>query len=351
MIKELNRISYIDIAKGIGMLLVIWGHIRETGLGNAMIYAFHMPLFFILSGMMYSSAKYASLRQLVRKRMRTILIPYAVYSVATWVVWVVYNIVLGNEVESIWMPLLQTVLSQGSGGYLVHNSPLWFVTCLFVVEVLYYYTSKLSVEKNIVACCALAVAGNLLITEGSPFRHMIWNVDMALCAIPFYAYGNLVREKIGLVRIEQTITGKKLWSCIAVAVSFVLLMVGSRINGPVSMGHRKLNITVLFYVLALIGSTGEIILAILLSCFNAYVVRFLRWFGRYSFDVMAVQTPIKGVAVVIVAKLLHMTTGKVSDTTQYSCIAFAIALAAIVPTVYVVQKFKVVLRRRIEAVR
>ena len=41
-----NRISYIDIAKGIGIFLVIWGHIILSGPAYNIIYAFHMPLFF-----------------------------------------------------------------------------------------------------------------------------------------------------------------------------------------------------------------------------------------------------------------------------------------------------------------
>ena len=341
-----ERVRYIDIAKGIGMLLVIWGHIRETGLGNAMIYAFHMPLFFILSGIMYSKEKYSSIGQLIRKRVHTILIPYGIYSVVTWFVWVGYNTVLGNDVESIWMPLLQTVLSQGSGGYLVHNSPLWFVTCLFVVEIIYFYTSKLSDKKNILVCGVIAVIGNLLIVDGSPLRHMVWNIDMAMCAVPFYAFGNLAKEKIGLLKFENTIQQKKRLAWIAVAAAFCIVMVGAKLNGPVSMGHRKLNITILFYCVAVVGSTGCIILSALLSRIKLRGVLFLQWFGNHSFDVMAVQTPIKGVAVVIVAKLLHMTTGQISDTTQYSCIAFLIAIIPIVCTVFSVQQFKSFFRRR-----
>ena len=41
-----NRISYIDIAKGIGIFLVIWGHIILSGPAYNIIYALHMPLFF-----------------------------------------------------------------------------------------------------------------------------------------------------------------------------------------------------------------------------------------------------------------------------------------------------------------
>lgn len=49
-----KRIEYIDVAKAIGILLVILGHCYYTAtvpyLGAA-IYSFHMPMFFIISGM------------------------------------------------------------------------------------------------------------------------------------------------------------------------------------------------------------------------------------------------------------------------------------------------------------
>ena len=53
-----NRISYIDIAKGIGIFLVIWGHIILSGPAYNIIYAFHMPLFFFLSGFVFSKNKF-----------------------------------------------------------------------------------------------------------------------------------------------------------------------------------------------------------------------------------------------------------------------------------------------------
>ena len=43
-----RRIDYIDIAKGLGMMTIIWGHIMYAGISNAIVYAFHIPLFFFL---------------------------------------------------------------------------------------------------------------------------------------------------------------------------------------------------------------------------------------------------------------------------------------------------------------
>ena len=44
-----NREPWIDFAKGITLLLVIIGH-TVSGVLSGAIYSFHMPLFFILSG-------------------------------------------------------------------------------------------------------------------------------------------------------------------------------------------------------------------------------------------------------------------------------------------------------------
>ena len=48
-----HRIEWIDVAKGLGMLLVVIGHCNPPGWITAGIFAFHMPLFFVLSGFTY----------------------------------------------------------------------------------------------------------------------------------------------------------------------------------------------------------------------------------------------------------------------------------------------------------
>ena len=127
---EAKRYDYIDIAKGFGMLAVIWGHILTAGWSWVFVYSFDIPLFFLLSGMMYNNKKYNSLLKLVKNRVRTLLIPYALISVITWLIWLAYSIVCKAEVN-YFRPLLQTIIAQGSGGFMVHNVPLWFVSSIF----------------------------------------------------------------------------------------------------------------------------------------------------------------------------------------------------------------------------
>lgn len=48
-----QRIAYIDLVKGIGILCVLFGHlIPNDGIVKPAIYSFHMPLFFILTGIL-----------------------------------------------------------------------------------------------------------------------------------------------------------------------------------------------------------------------------------------------------------------------------------------------------------
>ena len=51
-----KRIEYIDIARGIGILLVVMGH-NDFSLISPflfkLIYSFHMPLFFFMSGIFF----------------------------------------------------------------------------------------------------------------------------------------------------------------------------------------------------------------------------------------------------------------------------------------------------------
>ncbi len=132
-----KRLDYIDIAKALGMLTIMWGHIAANK-SVTFVYAFHIPLFFFLSGMVFVQYKYPDFKSFVKRRIQTLIVPYIIYSFITWTIWALFSYATHARADSYWMPLMQTFIAQGSEGYLVHNVPLWFVSCLFVVELAYY---------------------------------------------------------------------------------------------------------------------------------------------------------------------------------------------------------------------
>ena len=137
-----DRYEFIDIAKGVGILAVVWAHILLVGWTHEIIYAFHMPLFFFISGFLFNVNKYSSFQTFLVKRFKRLIITYFIYSFVTWGIWFIFRYVRHDLVKSYWMPLLQTFIAQGSGSYLVHNSALWFIPCLLAVEIMFFFISR-----------------------------------------------------------------------------------------------------------------------------------------------------------------------------------------------------------------
>ena len=79
-----ERVDWIDALKGFAILLVIVGHLIQTnyqsGIGNTIfniIYSFHMPLFFFLSGFMVGFKDNGKLPfSFIKKKMATLLLPW-----------------------------------------------------------------------------------------------------------------------------------------------------------------------------------------------------------------------------------------------------------------------------------
>lgn len=71
-----KRIEYIDVAKGVTILLVIVGHVSHLPEPiKSSIYSFHMPLFFLLSGYFFRKE---DVLVTFKRMLPTIVIPYIV---------------------------------------------------------------------------------------------------------------------------------------------------------------------------------------------------------------------------------------------------------------------------------
>lgn len=68
----MERESYLDIAKGIGIIMVVWAH--ASGPFTSFIESFHMPLFFFISGMLYHGNK--SITEYIKRKMIKLLVPF-----------------------------------------------------------------------------------------------------------------------------------------------------------------------------------------------------------------------------------------------------------------------------------
>lgn len=71
------RNKKIDIFRGILIILVVIGHIGQ-GIIHDIIFLFHMPLFFIISGFLLDREHLMKIGY-VRSKVKKMLIPYVIY--------------------------------------------------------------------------------------------------------------------------------------------------------------------------------------------------------------------------------------------------------------------------------
>ena len=334
MMKE--RYDYLDIARGLGILMVVWAHIMITGWTHKMIYAFHMPLFFFLSGMVFQKGKFHSFSQFFTHRAKRLLLPYVIYSVATWIFWAAFRYIRHDEVESYFMPLLQTFIAQGSGAFIVHNSALWFIPCLFLTEILYYFISKTGEIWCLAICFACAAASFLL---GDSFGDKYWftppwNADAALIALPFYAVGNIMIRHISHKRLTEYASNRRVIISFAVVALAAILYWSSMFFDECSMGSSSYQCNSwVFMTRAFVGIAWLLIISLLLASVKgntiaALPIRFFKWCGVKSLDIMCLHIPLKGVFMIVVAIGVHTTVESVGCDYLLSFTSFAMTMTA-----------------------
>jgi len=210
VLKESGRIEWIDMAKGIGMLLVIVGHYYYTPQPVVdFIYLFHMPLFFFLSGILFN--KDISFRTFLKKKGRTLVIPYMFFRTFALVFDVCYALVRGNNVISIIHDSLRNTF------VLDPNDTTWFLIALFFIQLIVWLLSKYMKNRMLIAVVCL-VSSFFQYMYGFSFPCQLTKVFKYM--VFFYA-GCLIGNKV-LFRTNYKKIMVVIGSCVGCVCTFLL---------------------------------------------------------------------------------------------------------------------------------
>ena len=193
-IKISNRITWIDELKGLAIILVMFGHAIFPDILKVELYSFHIPLFFFLSGYVFSIKKYNNFREFLKSKIRSLIIPLLSFSIFIFVFdFVVRYLIL--ETISIQNLLFEIpgFFIQIRGTFL--GGSLWFLTCLFVSEIMFYFIIKITKNdktKIFLIIVISAVVGAIYFKYIN--KLLPWAIDAALTAIFFLGIGYLSKE-------------------------------------------------------------------------------------------------------------------------------------------------------------
>lgn len=163
-----TRIAFLDVAKALAIVLVVWGHlIQQTTVDFwnskifSFIYSFHMPLFFLLSGMFLDKLFSLSFFEALRKRAFQLLLPALVIAFTIYLIDILLGysgITLRNVINvMVYMP--------------------WFCVTLFFCSMVAYVAMK-GFKKDIWACLGsiliLCLIPNVDCFELKSFLTFVW---------------------------------------------------------------------------------------------------------------------------------------------------------------------------------
>ena len=282
-----KRDKAIDILKGIGILFVILGHMNQVIPINLLIYiySFHMPLFFYISGYLYKE-KYQemSFKDYFKKRLNQLLYPYLTFSIINFV-W----ILIKNHSIQI---LAKCFISLLYSNYIFETNyigAVWFLLCLFVVEIMYYIIQKYFKKYEQVMICIGLLLGVLLnqIINIKYFRLPFWS-DIALFALVFYHVGYIVKRRKNKIKIN--LIGKLVFLTIFIIINIVVIIYNynycytEKFLGKTDMLYLHFGNYVYFFISAFAGIFSWQIIS---NIINSNII--LELFGKNTLTIMGIH--------------------------------------------------------------
>lgn len=252
-----NRIDYIDKTKGALILLVVLGHCiaGENYLKN-IIYSFHMPAFFIISGVLlnYSSAHKKSLSIFVVSRVKQLIVPYILFEFLGYII----QCFTKGFYENIIGFIFRIITFQ------VHTDVDWFLIALFFAEIMFYL-----VQRNRYISLVTAVV-SFIVAYFIPIRFLRWILSGFIYLIIGYT-GRVFLEK-GRMRFMP--------------VAILCVLLASLFNTRVDINNGIFG-NPFFYLLGAVSGTYMVIAFCRL---NKPLLNKLNFWGRNSLVVMGTHT-------------------------------------------------------------
>ncbi|GEM_PF-281763 len=286
-----KKLEHIEIARGIAITLVVIGH-TSSPLTN-FIYLFHLAVFFFISGYLFKDRNIHYPLQFVTKRLKSLYFPFLLYC---FVFIAIHNFLLKIGVYSSevigrffvpyytvkeYFSVFFNVITFGNTEQLL--LPMWFLTCLFTVNILFFCISwiaqkqilfKAQITALILSSVSLGIGFYLIYSHVFLYRQF----DISLIVLFLFYLGYVFRrwEKISFYRWELAI------------ISFLSLVISS-FQGKINIITYDFINPIFFLVNSILGIYFIFFLSHFLSLRISRVRNFFILLGQNSLHILALH--------------------------------------------------------------
>lgn len=267
-----KRIEWVDTAKGISIILVIIGHANFQEPIRAIIYSFHMPLFFFLSGLFIN--KESNFSSFVVKRIKGLIIPYIFYNIVL-ILFYWFLKILSQDTTSFKDEILTKIISLPLAIRVdsIYSTRLWFLPCLFISSIIVYLfpTNK----KLCLLCGIIITVLGIFLKNVLEINYLPWSIDAALLVVIFLVVSSLFKEYIKFSNLKHS--NLLLILCIALSIIFTMLNYRYLGNHRVDIYESIYGNFAYYYTAAFAG-----IFIIINISTHLNSIRMLSYFGKNS---------------------------------------------------------------------
>ena len=276
---EKPRYAFVDLAKGLCIMLVVWHHVASTwGLDTyplkLPLSTFRMPLYFFLSGLFFKS--YAGFFDFCLRKVNKLLIPFTFFFITTSCIlpFVLAHFHLRPSPGcSVWYSFIWQEYFP--------NFPIWFLLGLFWTNLIFYgiylVAKKLPPNFSNAGLVVLSLAvGGLGFFLGRCNINLSMFIDTAMTAIPYFCAGHFAFRYTGLLKPNKLDKLNIPFALLGLGLVFLLS------DSTVSYVENKFQLP--FWSTYACGLSGAI--AILLLSKAIGKIPLVSYFGRYSIMIL-----------------------------------------------------------------
>lgn len=226
-----SRLYYMDIFRATGIILMVAGHVGFGTAFDKFIHAFHMPMFFFISGFLYSP-KDITIKNFVLKKAKSLLLPYFSFGIFHTII----NLRFNQSITPFLNLLTTNTLSMPIAG------ALWFLTALFFTDIFFFLLNRWNLKWLILPLALFGCTTSYIF----PFT-LPWALGPAFVGLGLYECGYLFKTHEKQLYFLLNLSPL---SCVCLgSVTAVLIF----LNGYINMRQETYAFIPLFWVNALLS--------------------------------------------------------------------------------------------------
>ena len=291
---ENRRIDFVDLTKGICIILVVMAHIGGAFNkfdNDSIIASFRMPLYFFISGIFFKS--YEGFLGFFLRKINKLIIPFTFFYVGAFLLKYIVFVVAPKvfQMPVSWSELL--LVFQGHD-LIKFNPPIWFLIALFNCNILFYLLHFLREKQLKLMFLLTLLIGAAGFYMGKYRIELPFYIDVAMTALPFYVAGFWIR------RYNFFLFPHRFDKLLPLFIAAALLIMYFTATTPGMRTNSYPGNIFQFYVAAFAG-----ILMIMLFCKKVKRIPVVTYLGRYSVITLGIHAPILHFGGQLVARYIH----------------------------------------------